>query len=331
MYLSLAGVKLMRRSPLIPFVLIVLFAVLSRVHGALADPFNGTHVVPPNGVDMFLMPGGVVATLAHIQMQLNDVISREFETVHGTGSIGAALTILALAFLYGAVHAAVPGHGKTVVGSYFVTNGARWRSGFVMGGLISAIKGATAIALVLLLSLVLHLKELETANQGATIGCVSYALVAVIGCVVFWQAATGRGCGHSHHGHHEALGGDRHDVHDPAEHRHAAPHNHLGFQRTLIIVTGLVPCSSAIVIMLFALANNAMAMGIAAVLALSLGMAVTVSTVGMAGIAARPILVWAFAGGGRHLARAEQTAQLLGAALMVGFGGLLMVGALSRI
>ena len=107
-------------------------------------------------------------------------------------------TILALAFLYGVVHAAVPGHGKTVVGSYFVANRSRWTGGFLMGGIISFLKGTTAIAIVVLMSLVLHLKELETANEGAAIGCVSYALVILIGCVLFWRAITGRGCGHSH-------------------------------------------------------------------------------------------------------------------------------------
>jgi len=72
---------------------------------ALADPFNGTPVVPADAGNLSLMPGGVIAHLAHIQMQLNDVISRQFQSVHKTGSIIAFVAILALAFLYGVVHA----------------------------------------------------------------------------------------------------------------------------------------------------------------------------------------------------------------------------------
>jgi nickel/cobalt transporter (NicO) family protein len=322
--------KPMRRCPLI---LMAFFGVAASLKPALADPFNGTLVTPARANDMFLMPNGLVAWLAHIQMQLNDVISREFRSVHHTGSILAVLTILGLAFLYGAVHAAVPGHGKTIVGSYFVANQARWLSGFFMGGLISMLKGATAIAIVIVMSVVLHMRELETANQGAVIGTVSYALVVVIGCMVFWRAATGRDCGHSH-----GLFGPDHDhgalhdhTHGPVTHRHTHASATGNFQRVLIAITGIVPCSSAIIIMLFALANNVMAMGIAAVLALSLGMALTISAVGMVGIAARPVLVRIARGSSVHLERAERTVRLLGATAMVGFAGLLMIGAMSRI
>jgi len=300
----------------------LLLATAIGIAHAHADPFNGTRAVPADAGSIFLMPDGLVTRLAHIQMQLNDVISREFRSVHNTGSVVAVLTILALAFLYGVVHAAVPGHGKTIVGSYFVANRARWRSGMFMGGLISVLKGVTAIAIVFLMSLVLHLKELETANQGAVIGCVSYSLVVVIGCVVFWRAATGRGCEHNHQP--SVLQGGR-GATEPHNHRDA------NLQRILIAVTGVVPCSSAIIIMLFALANNVMAVGIAAVAAQSLGMAVTVSAVGMAGIVARPVLVRVTQGSGHHLERAERTVRLLGAVAMVGFAGLLMLGALSRI
>jgi nickel/cobalt transporter (NicO) family protein len=320
----------MRRRLLAPAILL---GAASALTPARADPFNGTPVIPAAAGNMYLMPSGLIAWLAHIQMQLNDVISREFRSVDHTGSIVAALTILALAFLYGVVHAAVPGHGKTVVGAYFVANKARWRSGFFMGSLISMLKGATAIAVVFLMSLVLHMKELETANQGAVIGTVSYALVAVIGCIVFWRAAKGRDCSHSHGllacGHEHDAAHD-HDRDNSAMHRRPNSGDK-NFQRTLIAITGVVPCSSAIIIMLFALANNAMGIGIAAVAALSLGMALTVSAVGMIGIVARPALVWVARGSSRHLERAERAVRLLGASAMVGFAGLLMIGALSRI
>jgi nickel/cobalt exporter len=313
---------------------IVVFGLVSAPITTYADPFNGTHVVPAAAGGLYLMPSRMIAWLAQIQMQLNDVISREFQSLDHTGSIVAAMTILALAFLYGIVHAAVPGHGKTVVAAYFVVNRARWCRGFFMGGLISMLKGATAIAIVFLMSLVLHMKELETANQGAVIGTVSYALVAIIGCVVFWRAATGRDCGHSHRllvsspdcSHDVAHGHDRENsVH------HYAHESDKSVQRILIAVTGVVPCSSAIIVMLFALANNAMGMGMAAVVALSLGMALTVSAVGMAGIIMRPALVWFARGSSRHLERAERAVRLLGASAMVGFAGLLMIGALARI
>lgn len=291
-------------------------ALATRVAPALADPFNGTPVVPADAGNLSLMPGGLIARLAHIQMQLNDVISRQFQSVHNTGSVVAIVAILALAFLYGVVHAAVPGHGKTVVGSYFVANRARWRSGLFMGGVISLLKGVTAIAIVVVMSLLLHLKEMTTANQDAVIGCISYGLVVVIGGVVFWRAATWRGCGHDH---------------GAATHRYDHGHGGASFQRILIAATGVVPCSSAVIILLFALANNVMGVGIAAVAAESLGMAVTVSAVGMLGIAARPVLLRVARGPTQQIERAERAVRLFGAAAMVGCAGLLMIGALSRL
>ncbi|MGB8181577.1 MAG: hypothetical protein WCF13_04325, partial [Stellaceae bacterium] len=310
----------------------VLLAIAARAAGAFADPFNGSHVVPADTGSMFLMPGAILVRFAHMQMQLNDVISREFRSVHDTGSIAAALAILALAFLYGALHAAAPGHGKTIVGSYFVANESRWRSGLFMGGVISLLKGLMAIAIVVVMSLILHLKELETANQGAVVGCVSYALVVVIGCVVFWRTATGRDCGHGPtapgHVHGATCTSADHGSVVPIS---ASDRSATNFRRFVIAATGMVPCSSAIIIMLFALANNAIGMGIAAVAALSLGMAVTVSAVGVVGIAARPVLVRAARGAGQNLAHAERTVRLVGAAAMVAFSGPLMLGAMSQI
>jgi nickel/cobalt transporter (NicO) family protein len=253
--------------------------------------------------------------LGHMQMQLNETISREFRLERKTGSSAALLTILALAFLYGVVHAAGPGHGKSVVGSYFVANEARWASGILMGGVISLMQGATAIVIVFLMSLALHSRELRVANQGALVDCVSYGIVALIGLVLFWRTATGRGHDQAHFG---------------AEHGHERAGARQRGRRFLIAATGVAPCASAIIIMLFALANDAMGVGVAAVLALSLGMAVTVSSVGVLGIVARRLLIRLSRGPGLSFERAERILRLVGSAAIVGFAGLLMVGALAR-
>jgi len=309
--------------------LLVLTMVLwatARLNCAEADPFNGRHEAPVETGTIFLMPDGLLRNLGHMQMQLNDTISREFRSVHDSGSAAAMLGILALAFLYGVVHAAGPGHGKSVVGSYFVANEARWLSGFFMGGLISLMQGLTAIAIVFVMSLVLHSKELRVANQGALVGCVSYSIVAAIGLVLFWRAATGR-----RHVHAPAGSGHVHDLACRRPGHDGAPTGARGNgQRVLIAAIGVAPCASAIIIMLFALANDAMGVGIAAVLALSLGMAVTVSAVGMLGIVARRLLMRLSLGAGPHVERVERVLRLLGSAAIVGFAGLLMLGALSR-
>lgn len=99
----------------------------------------------------------------------------------------------------------------------------------------------------------------------------------------------------------------------------------------MIAVTGVVPCSSAVIILLFALANNVMGVGIAAVAAESLGMAVTVSAVGMLGIAARPVLLRVARGPTQQIERAERAVRLVGAAAMIGCAAILMIGAISRL
>lgn len=151
---------------------------------------------------------------------------------------------------------------------------------------------------------------------------MSYGIVVAIGVVLFWQAATGRGCGHAHapdgHGH---LHGSHDDVISPP----------WKFRRVLIAASGVAPCASAIIIMLFALANDAMGVGVAAVLALSLGMAVTVSAFGMAGIVARRLLLRVTRHPGGRVQRVERLLRLLGSAAIVGFAGLLMIGAWSRL
>ncbi|HLZ65928.1 MAG TPA: hypothetical protein VKQ29_06830 [Aliidongia sp.] len=330
--------------------LLALLLLVGLVGPAPADPFTGGGGTPLSGKPIgqpdapparsageltAALPGtglanGLLQKLAHQQMLLNERISHQFKTVRDTGSSAAFLTILALAFLYGVLHAAGPGHGKSIVAAYFVANEARWTSGVVMGGVISLLQGVTAIIVVFLLSLVLGTSQMAVENNGAMVEFISYGLVVLIGLVLFYRAVTGKG--HNHH--HGPLGHGHHDHHhDHAHHDHGHRPAPAGgsFRRILTLAAGVAPCASAIIIMLFALANGAMLVGTIAVLSLSLGMGLTVSAIGVLSILARGLMK-RFAGGETAAGeRLERILAIAGSVLVVGFAGALMLGAWVRL
>ena len=339
--------------------LLLLLAGLIGPAGTQADPFTGGGGTPlsekpigqpevpaaaptsrPGDVAMPL-PGtgvfnGMLQKLAHQQMLLNERISHQFKAVRDTGSGTAFFTILALAFFYGVLHAAGPGHGKSIVAAYFVANEARWTSGVVMGGVISLLQGLTAIIVVFLPSLVLKTSQMAVENNGAMVEFISYGLVVAIGLVLFYRAVTGKGHNH-HHGpvsfgqdHHDHHGHDHHG-HDHGHHAHAPVAAGGSFRRILTLAAGVAPCASAIIIMLFALANGAMLVGTIAVLSLSLGMGLTVSAIGVLSILARGLMK-RFAGGETATGeRLERALAIGGSILVVAFAGALMLGAWVRL
>jgi nickel/cobalt transporter (NicO) family protein len=334
--------------------LLALLLVIAGPTGALADAFTGgggtplsekpigqpdAPPVPAPARGGVALPGtglfnGLLQKLAHQQMLLNERISHQFKAVRDTGSGAAFFTILALAFFYGVLHAAGPGHGKSIVAAYFVANEARWTSSVIMGGIISLLQGLTAVLVVFLLSLVLNVSQMAVENNGAMVEFISYGLVVLIGLVLFYRAATGKGHTHSHgpvgHGHeHHDCG---HDHHSHDDHGHHAPtRSRTSFRRILTLAAGVAPCASAIIIMLFALANGALLVGTIAVLALSLGMGLTVSAIGVLSILARGLMK-RFAGGETAAGeRLERGLAIGGSVLVVGFAGALMLGAWVRL
>jgi nickel/cobalt transporter (NicO) family protein len=335
---------------------LILGLLLCFAMPALADPFGAPANTPakpepaaPVETAAPTLFGGFVQNLARAQSRINDRISHEIRTVRDTGSLPALIGIIGLAFLWGVLHAAGPGHGKSLVAAYFATTEARWTSGIIMGGVISLLQGLTAIITVLILAAVLHELQSQVALKGAVIEVVSYGLVVVLGLVMLWRAATGRG--HAHH--HGPIGGHGHDHHHH-DHGHDHDHSHhdhhhghgeepavetaaeigrrkFSVSSILTVFAGVAPCASAIIIMLFALANDAVLIGTVAVLALSLGMGLTVSAIGVMTILARRFMT-RFAGGSTARGEAiERTLAVAGSLAVIAFSGLLLLGAWYRL
>ncbi|HEY7990015.1 MAG TPA: hypothetical protein VID77_01385 [Stellaceae bacterium] len=292
---------------------LLLLAMLTAGPPALADPFH--HGTVASSTSAF---GGAVAWLAETQHRLNEAIADAFHDTESGGSRGALALVMALAFLYGAIHAVGPGHGKSVVASYFVAHRAHWTGGVLMGSLISLTQGISAVVLVGILALVLGAKQVEILERGTVVAFVSYALIVALGVWMFFRAATGRLHAHDDgddhaHGHHDHRG-----------HAHR-------LDARLILATGLTPCASAIIIMLFALANGAFGLGVAAVAVLTLGMAVTISTIGVAMVLGRRALLAVIDKAGMETHRLERGIAMAASVVIVLVSGLMMYDAWTRL
>jgi len=289
---------------------VLLLALLGAPPAARSDALTGGQNTAAASTVTMSLGSGVVGRLASVQRKLNDAISTDFRELRDHQSPTAFLLILGLAFLYGVLHAVGPGHGKAVVASYFVANRAHWTRGIAMGSLISLIQGVSAIALVGLLAVVLQWRQFDVLDRSTLVEFVSYGLIAAVGATMLYRSATGRGHTHDH---------DHHG------------HRSTALDRRLIVATGLTPCASAIIILLFSLANDALPVGVIAVVSLSLGMAITVSAVGLASVLGRQTIVRLLDGIGVQSHRFERGLALAGAVTIVSMSGLMMLGAWARL
>jgi ABC-type nickel/cobalt efflux system permease component RcnA len=248
--------------------------------------------------------GFVVRTEAQFSRQLN----RQLGAIRrGEGSAALMAGILA-AFLYGVFHTLAVGHGKTVVVGYFLGTRARPVHGVAMAGWIAASHVVAAIAVALAAQWVLERTLMSPIEQNHWIRLISFGAIALIGA---WMlVGAWRGAGGDHHHHH----GDSH--HHPAG---------TGHRRLLAMAAGLVPCSGAILILTFAIANGILASGLAMVLAIAIGMALTLAGLGLASMLLRHQV--AARVGGR--CGAARWFGLIGPLFILLIGGLLFLAELS--
>jgi nickel/cobalt exporter len=138
----------------------------------------------------------------------------------------------------------------------------------------------------------------------------------------------GRHC-HDHHGHYD----DGHDHHASAwGHAHGPEPAELagagGWRRGLsaVIAVGLRPCSGAIIVLIFALAQDLFWTGSAATLIMGLGTAITVAAVATVAVSARNIAIRIAKARSRFGMLMMRAIEVGAAGLIVAFGVLLLVG-----
>jgi nickel/cobalt exporter len=330
----------MARALLLVALALVLGLGLSEVH---ANPFTGKPGAPeshpltgeppaapqeqPVQVEGAWRPTAVVGrALLTFQREANRLIATHMRAIRDGETSLPLLIGAGLAFLYGVVHALGPGHGKLVVMSYFLSREAQIGRGLLMGLQIAVFHVISAMIVVALADLLLRQAFGGPPAEAAGVRLASYGLIALIGMAMTGQALrrsylrrqgvtlSHACCGHEHHriAHDHASAGEGRCIE----------------QGALSLGVGLVPCTGAVLILLYAMANDILVAGMLLAAAIAAGMAITMGALGLVSVVARRAVARRIEAAGNGRGRFAVALDYAGALAITALGGGLFWAAL---
>ncbi len=272
------------------------------------NPFTAKGARPREGF-FYAVTSGVTAFVANamtpVQRTLNESLAGITRSLKGSRSLGGLLFVMLISLAYGVFHAAGPGHGKTIVSSFFLANNAKLRHSVAIGYLIAIVHSLAALSVVLILYYFirgLFSANIEQANR--YIQLVTFAVIAVLGAVML----VGRIRGTAHHHLH---------AHEPEVSRRVTLRSLVG----IAVPAGVIPCPGAVAIILFALSLHMLLVSVLSVVSISVGMGVTISVTGaLVILAKRGALKALGAGHEERSLRFRRVVEIGGAGLLFLFG-----------
>jgi nickel/cobalt transporter (NicO) family protein len=320
---------------------------------AQANPFGAPRpaAAPPQA-------GGVFGWMLAKQSEFYRQLSAAIRAAKTDGS--ALWTLLGLSFLYGIFHAAGPGHGKAVISSYLLANEETARRGIVLSFVSAMLQAVVAVVLVGIAAWLLNATAKAMCSAEYAIEIASYLLIAALGARLMWvkgrglwsalqwrKIAAAPGVSGNRFASLSAastsVAGFRCDATDEPGHVHDASCGHAhgpepeqlagpgGWQRGLsaVLAVGIRPCSGAILVLVFAMAQGLFAAGVAATFAMALGTAITVASIAILAVTAKGLArkLSASSSGGPNLIL--RGLELGAAAVVLLFGVGLMLGVIA--
>lgn len=340
-------------------------AALAAIVALAVDPALAQMAQRP-----FAVPGGegggratgIAGWLLSEQAALNHLMTANVKALHSDGT--AVWELLGLSFAYGVFHAAGPGHGKALIASYMLANERALRRGIVLAFLAAILQAFVAIALVSVAALLFNATSAQMNRAANVVEIASYLGIAAIGGWLVWTkghalaqtirlvltnrsalasasifadapwrpalaigaasqyraespgvaTASEAECGHLHAPDPAQLG-------DGFSWRGAA---------ATVVAAGARPCSGAILILVFALAQGLYAAGVGSALAMALGTALTTGALASLAVYAKAVAVRFARGDFSRTILIARTLELLAALVVLAFGLALLFGAGSR-
>lgn len=245
--------------------------------------------------------------LRGIQRRLNDGLSGFIRNLRDKPSPALLFLILGVSFLYGMIHALLPGHRKVVLFGYFLAENARPLQGLIAGILMAALHAGSALIIIGSVYLLVRGAATISGSIDSVNGFINTfsawlllsagAFLLVVKLRALITGGHG-GCGHDHGGRNRRM---------------------LPF----IIFSGLIPCPGASMLLVFSLSLGVFYVGVLSVVSMSAGMGVTLAAVSVATILFKEKATAFFSGNfGRRL---HTSMEIGGAAFLFLFGLWLVV------
>jgi len=227
--------------------------------------------------------------IAGWQQQLNKKMAGLTREARESGSLRPLLSLIIIAFLYGVLHAAGPGHGKAVATSYLLSRGRKLSTAILLGNLIASFHGLSGVVLVLAVHFVLKKGVTGSLESVTSITqLISYSLIVLLGLALLiksllsWRRQPGS------------------DGSNPPAFSEEKRRNPLA----MALALGMIPCPGVVLVMLFCLSLNTIGLGLVLAFSLTLGMAITISGVGVSALAGKNLVLGA-------LERRQRLAEIL--------------------
>jgi len=277
-----------------------------------ASPFGQRAATPDSNQEISLQKNSLATTLIQKQQELRENLAHFSRQFKQTGTPQPLLFVLLLAFIYGMLHALGPGHGKSIVVSYLITEQERQRlrRGIFLGSSIAFLESISALSIVYgLYYFSMGRVRTQFEITGQRIQVFSYSIIILLGVFLLIRAFKSLQKGEQHHccGHHYKTKGSR-------------------FSTALAI--GLIPCPGTMLLLVFCLSLNLPLLGVALTISMAMGMTVTISAIGIATIYSKHQLLKRLESRQRQYVLAEKLIALAGALLMVLIGSFFLLGML---
>jgi nickel/cobalt transporter (NicO) family protein len=234
----------------------------------------------------------------------------------------------------GAGHALTPGHGKTLMAAYLVGTRGSPRHALGLGISVSVSHTAGILALAAIVVAAADVLPPDVVVRWAPL-VAAVSIVAIGGWMLIGEVRRRRAAGGQDHDRHEHGHEDADDHgHDHGhghghDHSHAMPGSTISWRSLFLLglAGGLIPSTSALLILLGSVAAGRPAFGFILVVAFGLGMAAVMSGVGLALVAARDRFDRIQVDGG--MARLREAVPLAAAVVVLGFGVVLTAQAIA--
>jgi nickel/cobalt exporter len=251
----------------------------------------------------------IMSKIALFQRFLNKHLTKLTKKIKERKSTKLFFLILFITYIYGVVHALGPGHGKTLTFSYFLSEETNIKKGITVGFTIGFLHAFSALILVLILYFTIkkaYLHKIE--NLSGVIKIISYSLIAGIGLFTLTKNI---------YVIKKKKNIKDEEIDPPQNTKSVIPFS---------LAVGVIPCPGVTIVLLFSISLGVLRIGIISTVFMALGMATTISTVGILTVFAKSKVKRMLFGKNKWYSLFQKTISILGAFLVFALGIILLLG-----